>query len=428
MFTLFRLISSKKFKQLKQTQSRFDELVHVTAEATRLIGDISQGKWNTQVQADTANPLLQALLQLREQTQKVAHVEAQRRWINEGVAKFSDLLHQQNDKPEQLYDLFLSELVHYVGANQGGLFILNEEDHNEVFLELTACYAYERKKYHHKRIELGEGLVGQCFLEADTLLLTDIPKNYVNITSGLGKATPQCLVLVPLKVNDKMCGVVELASFHVFAEYQVSFIQKISENIASTIFNYRTTDMTRHLLEQAQQQAEELRATEEEMRQNLEELSSTQEELNRQFAQSEVIKREMQARELVLNYTTILSEADLYGTITYVNDKLCEVSKYSREELLGQPHNIFRHPDMPRELFKHMWSTIKQGKIFRGIVKNRAKDGTHYWVDANVSPVLDETGKPVKYISVRYVITDDRLAEMLYDECLQKLLALPAKR
>jgi len=103
--------------------------------------------------------------------------------------------------------------------------------------------------------------------------------------------------------------------------------------------------------------------------------------------------------------TSIISEADLKGDILTVNDKFVEVSKYSREELLGQPHNITRHPDMPKAVFKEMWSTIGSGKTFRGIIKNRAKDGNPYYVDAVVAPVLGENGKPRKYIGVRYEIT-----------------------
>jgi PAS domain S-box-containing protein len=120
-------------------------------------------------------------------------------------------------------------------------------------------------------------------------------------------------------------------------------------------------------------------------------------------------------REDVFALTTILSEADVFGTITLVNNKLIEVSKYSREELIGKPHSIFRHPDMPSELFKLFWDTIKQGKVFKGIIKNRAKDGTHYWVDATIVPVKDASGKIIKYIGARYHITDDSFAEHFYN-------------
>lgn len=119
----------------------------------------------------------------------------------------------------------------------------------------------------------------------------------------------------------------------------------------------------------------------------------------------EQLSREIEARTKILNAAAIVSETDQYGTITFVNDTFCRIAKYSREELLGKPHNIVRHPDMPKAVFKEMWDTIKKGEIFQGIVKNKAKDGSPYWVIATIGGVLDTNGKPYKYIGVRIDIT-----------------------
>jgi methyl-accepting chemotaxis protein len=114
---------------------------------------------------------------------------------------------------------------------------------------------------------------------------------------------------------------------------------------------------------------------------------------------------ELKVRADITNLTSIVSESDLKGDIVSINDKFIEISQYSREELIGHPHNTTRHPDMPKETFKELWATIGRGKIFRGIIKNRKKDGTPYYVDAVVAPVLGDNGKPKKYIGVRYDIT-----------------------
>jgi methyl-accepting chemotaxis protein len=118
---------------------------------------------------------------------------------------------------------------------------------------------------------------------------------------------------------------------------------------------------------------------------------------------------ELQARLAILDQTSIVSESDLRGTITVINDKFCEVSQYQREELIGRPHSIIRHPDVPKATFKELWATIGRGNIFRGIIKNRKKDGSPYYVDAVVAPVMGDNGKPQKYISVRYELTDAEL-------------------
>ncbi|MFO0940964.1 MAG: PAS domain S-box protein [Pirellulales bacterium] len=115
---------------------------------------------------------------------------------------------------------------------------------------------------------------------------------------------------------------------------------------------------------------------------------------------------ELRVRVDIMNMTSIVSEANLRGDIIACNDKYCEVSQYSREEAVGQPHSLTRHPDMPKEVFKEMWATIGKGKMFRGVIKNRKKDGTPYYVDAVVAPILGPDGKPRKYLGVRYDITD----------------------
>lgn len=121
------------------------------------------------------------------------------------------------------------------------------------------------------------------------------------------------------------------------------------------------------------------------------------------------VKMELKVRTDIMNITSIVSEADLKGDILSINDKYTEVSKYTREELIGKPHNITRHPDMPEEVFREMWATIGRGHIFRGMIKNRAKDGTPYYVDAVIAPIMGDNGKPKKYLGVRYDITVDEI-------------------
>ena len=122
-------------------------------------------------------------------------------------------------------------------------------------------------------------------------------------------------------------------------------------------------------------------------------------------ARLDEVESELKVRSQIMDVTSIVSVADKKGDIVSVNDKFIEVSKYSRQELIGAPHSTTRHPDMPKETFKQLWSTIGRGELFRGVIKNRAKDGTPYYVDAVIAPILGENGKPIKYLGVRYDIT-----------------------
>ena len=137
--------------------------------------------------------------------------------------------------------------------------------------------------------------------------------------------------------------------------------------------------------------------------------SDTEATLAQVKARLDAVEAELKVRTDIMDLTSIVSEADKKGDILSVNEKFLEVSKYPRHELIGHGHNTTRHPDMPKEVFKQMWQTIGRGDIFRGVVKNRAKDGTPYYVDAVIAPILGENGKPMKYLGVRYDITEAEL-------------------
>ncbi|RXJ98809.1 PAS sensor domain-containing protein [Arcobacter sp. CECT 8986] len=105
--------------------------------------------------------------------------------------------------------------------------------------------------------------------------------------------------------------------------------------------------------------------------------------------------------------TMIVSETDTKGHIVYANADFCEIAGYTKEELIGQPHNILRHPDMPKAAFEDLWQKVKSGQTWNGIVKNRCKNGDYYWVNALVYSVDKKNGK--RYISVRVKPTKDEI-------------------
>ncbi len=226
-----------------------------------------------------------SLIEMRNELQfakveeeKRAEENRQRTWASQGMALFSDILRSNNDNLAQLSFEIISNMVKYTNSNQGGIFILNDNDHENLFLEMTACYAYDRQKFLKRRIESGEGLVGRCFQEKERILLTDIPSDYIKISSGLGEVTPNCLLLIPLAYNDRIFGIIEIASVNTYQSFEIEFMERIGESIAATISSVKSNIQTQMLLEQSQQQAEEMSAQEEEMRQNMEELRATQEQ------------------------------------------------------------------------------------------------------------------------------------------------------
>lgn len=224
---------------------------------------------------------IQDLLETQKQLRKSAEENDKRLWINKGFAKFGDILQSTTDDVEALSRNVISNLVKHLEINQGGIFILEGEDAGDPFLELKASYAYDREKFVQKRIGIGVGLIGACYLEKQTTYLTEVPDDYAFIRSGVGAAVPKCLLLVPLLVNGECLGVLELGAFTVLEPQEVEFVEQLAENIASTISNVRINARTLALYEQSQSQAELMKSQEEEMRQNLEELHATQEEMVR---------------------------------------------------------------------------------------------------------------------------------------------------
>ncbi|MBT33467.1 MAG: hypothetical protein CMO01_27710 [Thalassobius sp.] len=208
---------------------------------------------------------------------EVARQEDERRnWVTKGIAELSQTL-RDNDY-EDIYSGVITDIVKYLEVNQGGFYVADASE-EIVSLHLKGCYAYGRKKFVEQNIEEGEGLLGQCYLEGTFIHLTEVPNDYIEITSGLGEATPSSLILMPLKVNNKVEGIIELASFDVFENHHIDYLEKIAESLAVFIANKRTTEQTKKLLEETESATQTLRSQETELRNSFEELQATKEEM-----------------------------------------------------------------------------------------------------------------------------------------------------
>ncbi len=277
-----------------------NKLVEELNIKTDFANEIKNGKLDTTYHSIGKDDILgNSLLEVKQSLIKSSEEEIirkqedeKRNWAAEGLTKFAEILRKNNNNVETLSYELIKNLVKYIKANQGGVFLINEENTIEPFLELTACFAYDRQKFLNKKVLIGEGLIGSCYLEKKSIYLTNIPKSYINISSGLGDSNPSAILIVPLKLNEENYGVIELASFEKIEKYQIDFIEKVTEIIASTISSVKINMKTAFLLTQSQEQAEEMKAQEEEMRQNMEELTATQESLaDKDFIKQKEIDR-----------------------------------------------------------------------------------------------------------------------------------------
>ncbi|PLX12607.1 MAG: hypothetical protein C0597_12990 [Marinilabiliales bacterium] len=321
-----------------------------------------------------------SLLKAKSDEEKRALEDKKRRWVNEGLAKFADILRRNNDNIDILANDIIKNLVYYLDANQGGLFLLNDEDKNEIYYDLISAFAYDREKHITRRIELGEGLVGTCAAEKSTIYLTEIPEDYIQITSGLGESNPKSLLIVPLRTENEILGIVELASFNKIKKHEIEFAEQVAESIAATLKSVQINTKTSQLLEQSQQQAEEMAAQEEEMRQNMEELQATQEESTRK-------SDEIAGILTGIDQFLLKAEFDLNASLIMANELFLSKFRYSLNVARGKEIEEFvANKDVAK--FQKILNTVMNGKSHQEIAYLKDKNENELKLITSFTPVF----------------------------------------
>jgi putative methionine-R-sulfoxide reductase with GAF domain/HAMP domain-containing protein len=374
-----------------------DKLV-VGLRSTSLFAEsIGKGHYDAEfVPLSDQDVLGNSLIEMRNNLQKVAEDDKKRNWATEGMALFGEILRKNNDNIARLSDEIISNLVKYLGANQGGLFIVNDEDIEERHLYLSACYAWDKKKYIEQKIYIGDGLTGQAWQEKDAIYLTEVPDHYISITSGLGEANPKSILIVPLKINNEVFGVMEIASFSEFHPHEREFVERIAESIASTISTVKINERTQKLLDESTQMTEEMRAQEEEMRQNMEELQATQEEMQRS-------QRDTQARETVFYNTQCIIETDAQLIISHVSAPLLKRLKYHQEDLLGNAIDKFFENSAA---FKQLKKSVTEQDSWSGVLNLKGKQGEKVAFKMTVAGVEDNYHNVNKFLLLLTDLTE----------------------
>jgi methyl-accepting chemotaxis protein len=308
------------------------------------------------------------IMKQNDELQKSREIERQRQWFNEGIATFSDILRKHKDNVDELANVILQNVVRHINANQGGIYLLNDEDQTKKFLELHASYAYDVKKFGMRRVEIGETLVGNTFKEKITRHLKELPADYLKIGSGLGSAQPRELLIVPLKVEEIIIGVMELASLSEFSDIQVNFLEKLSENITSQLFNAKISSKTAKLLEQSQRMAEEMHTREIQITKHIQELEANKE-------QALILKRESDDFIASIDNSIMRANFDLNGKLVYANEIFKErlnISSYEAKfmrftDCIEESQRILYNEFWPRLTnestpIQHLFSFISTGE------------------------------------------------------------------
>lgn len=416
-------INYKSKNELGYIAQNINSMAEILENATDFTTKIGEGKLDAEykgIDDNHDNSLATSLLQMREKMQASAKADKERSWVNEGLAKFADILRNNNDNIEELSYQIISNLVKFMEANQGALFVLTEpnDKDEEPKIILESAYAYERRKRIKKEISIGEGLVGQSVQEGDKLYLTEVPEDYIEIKSGLGETLPRCVLIVPLKINDETKGVVEIASIQEIPPYKIDFVEKLGENIASTIASTKTNERTKKLLAESQEMTEQMRSQEEEMRQNMEEMEATQEEMGR--AQTEMAEKEANLNALINNTTDSIILIDTDYKIILMNDVIKNRYKGTQYEKMQEGSNALEMLGDVRNEWKGYYDRVFKGEFLSFTIKSSVK-GEHSYRHYDIHPIKQKDGTITGASVFSRDITKEKQLEMQREENAKKL-------
>jgi PAS domain S-box-containing protein len=392
--------------ELSEISRRLNGFIESLRNKAGFAAELAEGK-NTRLleglspDDSLANSLInleKSLQASRLEEEKHRKSQEERRWTNEGIARFGDLLRIHSKDISSLADNVIQELVKYLNASAGGFFLLNNTEEGSE-LDLIAAFAFDRKKYLKQKYRIGEGLVGTCAIEKQKIFLTEIPGDYIQISSGLGASKPSCLLLMPLKLEEDILGVIELASIQLFADYEIDFVEHLAESIASAVSTVQMNMRTARLLEQSQEQAREMAKQEEIMRQNMEELQATQEESARRESEISGILNG-------IHNSAYVAEFNMDEELLTINDKFLQLLESQRSQLIGKKYNeimgISRHTDS----YKKFWQDITGGKTVTRIDKVAILTGQDVWLRQTFTPIVDKDGNPFKVLNITADITE----------------------
>lgn len=311
---------------------------------------------------------------LEKELIEVKKVHSDENWIKSQFASvFSKL--QGVNSIDDFGNILLNQIAKAIGAQVGLFYVKSAETEDDSLYNLNNFFGIPANIVSPRLVK-GEGLIGQSILEKNIKIINSgngFDFSFDNIEYGFGKVQLNQILIIPIFYQNKLYSVLEFATVNKFSEFHIEYLNQITESIGLSIKNILNNMLTEKLLIEIK-------------------------ESNKSLA----------SQKQALDSSAIVAETDLRGRITYVNQKFIEISKYSREELIGQDHRILNSRYHDKSFFIDLWRTISRGEVWHGEVKNRSKNGEYYWVDTTIYPIKNAFDKIIKYIAIRFDITDKK--------------------
>jgi signal transduction histidine kinase/CheY-like chemotaxis protein/HAMP domain-containing protein len=317
-------INLKSNDEIGQLVNSFQKIIDSNKDIEESAIEIGGGNFETQINLRSnddslGNSLVKMKLNLRDLSDKMK----QESWLNSSLAGTLEFV-QKYQKMDVLMQAIIGRLAEIINAGYGVIYLAKNID-KEVCLELVGSYAYTKRKNISNRFKLGEGIVGQCGLEKKRIILTNVPDDYIQISSGLGELNPLNIATFPVFFEDNLLGVLELASFNPFTDIQIGFLDMITKNLGIVISNIQSRTHTEELLDETKKMTVELKAQQEELQVSNVEL----EEKTKELQQSEE-ELKQQSEELRV------SNEELEQKSTYLEDQKNEIEKQNTKIKLAQ--------------------------------------------------------------------------------------------
>lgn len=287
-----------------------------------------------------------ALLHMRNQLREAFEVESRRKWLVEGLAELNEIMRANQENFNVLLDRIIENLVDRLNVEQAAIFLLHNDDLNDLHIQLGSYFALNNKILNSKRYELKEGLIGQAIASSKTIELNEVNDPYFTIDTGMGESKSCSIIIIPLITSGKVVGAIEVASIKPFDSAKKEMLEKMAEPIAASLFSLRANLITAQLLEESRKQAEELVYQEQELRKINNELTKqsqllrqSEEEMKSQQEELQQVNIELQEKAQLLQQQNVEIE-DARLSLVFKAEQLEQSNKYKSAFLANMSHEL----------------------------------------------------------------------------------------